>query len=204
MERSSLDRDRLWSGADAASVVLALVGERPPTLGDGRLVCVDGPAGSGKTTLAASIAGRRPGSRVVHMDDLYDGWDGLSRLTAQLSGLLRPLARGAAGSYRRYDWAAGRYAETVTVPPGPLLVLEGVGSGSRDHADLITVLAWVEAPPELRLRRGLDRDGAAMANHWSRWAVDEQALFRREATAERADLLVDGTGLTPPTLRTAP
>ena len=189
---------------DAAAVVLALAEERPPTLGDGRLVCVDGPAGSGKTTLAASVAGRRPGARVVHMDDLYDGWDGLPRLTAQLTGLLRPLARGTAGSYRRYDWLAGRYAETVTVPPGPLLVLEGVGSGSRDHADLVTVLAWVEAPADLRLRRGLERDGAAMADHWRRWAIDEQALFRREATAERADLLVDGTGVTPPMPRAAP
>ena len=189
---------------DAASVVLSLAEERPPTLGEGRLVCVDGPAGSGKTTLALAVAGRRPGARVVHMDDLYDGWDGLPRLTAQLTGLLRPLAGGEAGSYRRYDWAAGRYAETVTVPPGPLLVLEGVGSGSREHADLITVLAWVEAPADLRLRRGLERDGAAMADHWRQWAVDEQALFRREATAERADLLVDGTGVAPPTPRAVP
>jgi uridine kinase len=189
---------------DAASVVLSLLEERPPTLGDGRLACVDGPAGSGKTTLAAAVAAGRPGARVVHMDDLYDGWDGLPRLTAQLAGLLRPLARGEAGSYRRYDWEAGRYAETVAVPPGPLLVLEGVGSGSRAHADLITVLAWVEAPPDLRMRRGLDRDGAALADRWRQWALDEQLLFAREGTAARADLLVDGTGLTPPTLRPAP
>jgi hypothetical protein len=66
------------------------------------------------------------------------------------------------------------------------------------------VLAWVEAPADLRLRRGLERDGAAMADHWRQWAVDEQALFRREATAERADLLVDGTGVAPPTPRAVP
>ena len=189
---------------DTASIVLSLLAERPPTLGEGRLVCIDGPAGSGKTTLAAAVAAERPAARVVHMDDLYDGWDGLPRLTAQLDGLLRPLARGEAGSYRRYDWHAGRYAETVTVAPGPLLVLEGVGSGSRAHADLITVLAWVEAEPDLRLRRGLERDGAALADRWRRWAADEDLLFRREGTAERADLVVDGTGVTPPRLRPAP
>jgi hypothetical protein len=92
----------------------------------------------------------------------------------------------------------------VAVPPGPLLVLEGVGSGSRAHADLTTVLAWVEVAPDLRLRRGLARDGLAMADRWRQWAVDEQQLFLREGTADRADLLVDGTGATPPTLRTAP
>jgi hypothetical protein len=189
---------------DPASVVLSLLEARPPTLGDGRLLCVDGPAGSGKTTLAGAVAARRPEARVIHMDDLYDGWDGLPRLRAPLAGLLRPLARGEAGSYRRYDWHAGRFAETVTVPPGSLLVLEGVGSGSRAHADLITVLAWVEVAPDLRLRRGLARDGIALADRWRQWTVDEDLLFRREGTADRADLLVDGTGVTPPTLRTAP
>ena len=188
---------------DPTSVVLSLVEARPPTLGDGRLLCVDGPAGSGKTTLAGAVAARRPEARVIHMDDLYDGWDGLPRVTAPLAGLLRPLARGEAGSYRRYDWYAGRFAETVTVPPGPLLVLEGVGSGSRAHADLITVLAWVQVAPDLRLRRGLERDGIALADRWRQWTLDEDLLFRREGTAERADLLVDGTGVTPPTLRTA-
>ena len=29
---------------------------QPPRLGDGRLVCVDGPAGSGKSTLARAVA----------------------------------------------------------------------------------------------------------------------------------------------------
>ena len=185
-------------------MVLSLAEARPPTLGDGRLVCLDGPAGSGKTTLAEAVAALRPGTRVIHMDDLYDGWDGLPRLTDQLTALLRPLARGVAGTYRRYDWLAGRYAETVTVPPAPLLVLEGVGSGSRAHADLTTVLAWVEAPRDLRLSRGLDRDGAELADRWRQWMVEEEELHTRERVEARADVLVDGTGVAPPRLRPAP
>ena len=43
------------AAADAARDVLALAASRPPSLGAGRLVCVDGPAGSGKTTLAAAL-----------------------------------------------------------------------------------------------------------------------------------------------------
>lgn len=179
---------------DTARLVLELAGSRPATLGAGRLVCVDGPAGSGKTTLATAVARLEPRSRVIHMDDLYDGWDGLPRLTDQLEPLLRPLASGAAGSYRRYDWEAGRYAETVSVEPIPLLVLEGVGSGARAHADLTTVLAWVWAPADLRLRRGLERDGSALAGRWRQWMLDEDALFVREETAGRADLFVDGAG----------
>lgn len=183
--------------SDPARLVLELASSRPATLGAGRLVCVDGPAGSGKTTLAAALARLEPRSRVIHMDDLYDGWDGLPRLTDQLEPLLRPLASGAPGSYRRYDWLAGEYAETVTVEPVPLLVLEGVGSGSRAHADLTTVLTWVWAPSDLRLRRGLERDGSALAGRWRQWMLDEDALFVREETARRADLFVDGAGEDP-------
>ena len=188
---------------DAAALLLEVAESRPPTLGAGRLVCVDGPAGSGKTTLASAVAALRPGTPVIHMDDLYDGWEGLPHLTDQLSGLLRPLSTGEPGTYRRYDWHAGRYAETVTVTPGPLLVLEGVGSGSRTHADLTTALAWVWAPAGLRLRRGLERDGEALADRWHQWMVDEGRYLAQEQVEARADLLVDGTGLTPPRLRTS-
>ncbi len=170
---------------------------RPATLGAGRLLCIDGPAGSGKTTLAAAVAAARPGTPVVHMDDLYDGWEGLPRVPGQLSALLEPLARGEAGSHRRYDWYAGRYAEAVTVPPAPLLVVEGVGSGARSIAHLTTLLVWVSAPPDLRLRRGLERDGAAMAPQWERWMRDEAQHLARERTEARADVRVDGTGRSP-------
>lgn len=184
------------SSSDPAAVVLGLAQARPATLGGGRLVCVDGPAGSGKTTLAGRI-GALGDAPVLHMDDLYDGWDGLPRVGDQLDTLLLPLARGEAGRYRRYDWHAGAYAGTVTVPPAPLLVLEGVGAGSAAYAALATVLVWVEAPADLRLARGLARDGAAVEPHWHRWGVAEAAHFAADRTRARADVLVDGTGRTP-------
>ena len=78
------------------------------------------------------------------------------------------------------------------MPPAPLLVLEGVGSGSASVAELITVLAWVEVPYDLRMARGLERGGIGVADNWRQWAVDEQDLFARERTRERADIVVDG------------
>lgn len=178
--------------APALPRVLAALQERDPTLGQGRLLCVDGPAGSGKTTLATAAAAAVPGSVTVHLDDLLQGWDGLDRVEAALDGLLRPLAADAPGRYRRWDWHAGGWAETVEVPPAPLVVVEGVGSGTPRCADLVTLLVWVEAPHDLRMRRGLERDGDAFAPYWERWAAQESAVFARDRTRERADLQVDG------------
>jgi hypothetical protein len=174
-----------------AESVLSLARSRAPTLGTGRLICVDGPAGSGKTTLAAEL-GTLTGAPVVHMDDLFEGWDGLPHIADQLDSVLLPLAEGRPGTYRRWDWPGHGWAETVPVPPVPLLVLEGVGSGSLPHADLITVLAWVEVPYELRMARGLERGGVGVSENWREWALGEQEHFARQRTLERADVVLDG------------
>jgi hypothetical protein len=174
-----------------AARVLELARASEPTLGRGRLICVDGPAGSGKTTLAAELS-ELSGAPVLHMDDMFEGWGGLPRITGQLESLLRPLAAGRSGTYRRWDWPGNAWAETILVPPAPLLVLEGVGSGSATVAELVTVLAWVEVPYELRMERGLERGGVGVAENWRQWAIDEQELFAREHTRERADVLLDG------------
>jgi uridine kinase len=177
------------SGSTAADVV-EHARSHPARLGPGRLVCVDGPAGTGKTSLAGQVSGLT-GAPVVHMDDLYPGWDGLFDVEAEVLGLLRPLAEGAPGSYRRYDWESAAYRERHRVQPAPLLVLEGVGSWNRGWRDLVTTLVWVEAPAEVRLARGMARDGEAQRDHWLAWMADEDRLFAREGTRGCADLVLD-------------
>lgn len=173
------------------SELVSLLLSRPATLGTGRLLCLDGPAGSGKTTLATAVAELVPAT-VVHLDDLYDGWHGLPRLREQLDPLLLPLDHGEPGSYRRYDWAAGRYAETVTVAAAPVLILEGVGSGLAAYSALRTLLVWVDAPAEVRLARWRARDGAAVEPFVADWTAAEERLFAREGTRDAADVVWAG------------
>jgi uridine kinase len=188
-----------------AEQVLAATLSRMATLGQTRLLCIDGPAGSGKTSLAAALlepATGRGSVAVVHMDDLYEGWRGLaSALPRVARDLVEPLRAGRAGSYRRYDWLAARFAETHLIEPVDLLVLEGVGSGGSAYADAITTLVWVEVPRELRLARGIARDGEQVREHWLTWMEDEDRVHAQEHTRDRADILIDGTGATHPLLR---
>lgn len=156
-------------------------------------MAIDGPAGSGKTTLAATIAAaveEADGTvATVHLDDLYEGWAGLEGVWERLaSWVLRPLARGESGRYRRYDWEAGAWAEWHDVPLVDVLVVEGCGAAPRAVDPEVVLRVWVEAPEATRLARGLARDGEAMRDHWLRWMVSESAHFATEGTRERADV----------------
>lgn len=185
--------------ADVAELLSWMTFERQPSLGSSRLLCVDGRAGSGKTTLGHAVhraATELGAARLIHMDDLYEGWSGLGNdLTARIdSELLGPLREDRPGRYRRYDWEREQFAEWHTVEPADMLVVEGVGSGASAYHESITTLVWVEAPRELRIKRGMARDGEAVLDKWLLWMDDEDVLFARERTRERAGVLVDGTG----------
>jgi energy-coupling factor transporter ATP-binding protein EcfA2 len=158
------------------------------------VVAVDGRSGSGKTTfselLTRALASSGPGPpQVVHLDDLYPGWDGLARTPALIRRqLLEPLATGSAPGFTRWDWAAGRPGAWRPVPAGDLLLVEGVGSGALACAPYLSVLIWLEAPPHERRRYALARDGHGYAAHWDRWARQEDLYITREDPAGRADL----------------
>lgn len=159
------------------------------------VVAVDGPSGSGKTTLAEALAERLPAT-LVRMDDLYPGWDGLAQAVGLVTDLvLEPLSRGERAAYRRWDWARGSWGETLVVAPGLFLVVEGCGSSVLPAGRYAAVRVWVQADREVRMRRGIERDGETFRPHWERWARQEDALFAADRTRERADFLVDTTPL---------
>ncbi|GAA5112123.1 uridine kinase family protein [Pseudonocardia adelaidensis] len=169
-----------------------------PRCGPTRLVCIDGPSGSGKTTLAARLAAALDDPPVLHMDDIYPGWDGLAASVPLLhEQVVAPLAAGRSAAYRRYDWHRGGFAEAHDLGIPEVLVVEGAGCGARLIADRAVLLVWIEAPRDERFRRGIARDGETYRPHWERWARQEEAHFAVEGTALRADIRVDGAP-TPP------
>ncbi|HEY9379465.1 MAG TPA: uridine kinase [Jiangellaceae bacterium] len=173
--------------------LVAQVRGAPVRAGSTRVLAIDGPAGSGKSTLAARLASvlRAP---VVHMDDLYPGWDGLAAAAPLLRNwIIEPITQGRPVRYQRYDWSRGGYGDWVDLPRTNVLVVEGCGCGSRIIGPYLSMLLWVEAPHEIRFARGIERDGEANRPLWERWARQEDALFEAEHTRERADHRIDGT-----------
>lgn len=148
-------------------------------------VLIDGRSGAGKTTLAAMLVDGwpMPGPvQLVALDSIYPGWDGL-RAGAEIAraGILVPHARGAAGSWRRWDWDAGEPAEEHLVDPALPLIVEGSGLLDARTAALGDVRVWLESPAASRRRRALARDGETYRPHWDRWAAQEQRHVDRDA-----------------------
>jgi uridine kinase len=196
-----VDPGRPLSTGPSSAITVAALARRvlaaPARLGEVRLVCIDGPAGSGKTTLAGRLAAALgEGAAVVHLEDLYAGWTITGAVARLRAGVLRPVAEGRPGAYHRYDWAAERFAaELTTVPVRPVLLVEGCGSSPRSLDPWTTLRIWVEAPARLRIARGLARDGTGLQPQWRRWQATEAAEFTREDTRARADLRLDGAAL---------
>ncbi|GAA4434831.1 uridine kinase family protein [Phytohabitans houttuyneae] len=183
------------SGAALADIA-GEIWARSPRLGDTRLVAVDGPSGAGKTSFAARLAGAiGPGTPVVHLDDLLDGWDDQVTFWPRLEEwVLAPLREGRAGRYRRYDWVAGHFApEWTEVPPAPVVVLEGVTAARKEARPELTFSIFLTAPLEERIRRTDRRDGGTLSAYLEKWRRGEEAHFAADATAHHADLILDTT-----------
>lgn len=148
----------------------------------GGLVLVDGTSGAGKTTLAEALA-QADGARIVHMDDLYAGWDGLAHATATLERILVERATGARPRWRRWDWHASGWGEEDSLAPDVPLVVEGCGSVTAVTARLAHRVLWLDAPEPVRRCRILARDGDD--SWWAGWRRQE-AMHR---TRHRPDLL---------------
>lgn len=184
--------DQIMPPQGSAEDVIALVRRARPRCGEVTVVCLDGPAGSGKTTLAACLSEALDGAPVVHLDDLYRGWEqDLGTVPARLRAwLLDPWADGLPGCHPRYDWAAQRYVEWIELPVAPVVILEGCASAGRAVRNVASVVVWVEADEGVRLARGIARDGAQLADHWLAWQVHEADHFAADDTRASADLIV--------------
>jgi RecA/RadA recombinase len=160
-----------------------------------RLIGVDGPSGSGKSTLARRLAARAQ-APVVEIDDFvswpdFAGW--WPRFDRQV---LTPLASGSDARYQVRDWANDEFGTSLdgwkTMAWAPLVILEGVTCTRLAATDRLTYRVWVEAAEDLRLRRGLERDGTDHRQLWLTWMDEEREFFAADATRARADLRVTG------------
>lgn len=184
--------------ARGREALLAAVADAAASAGEGTpVVLIDGPSGAGKSSLADLLVSRWPGAvapRIVRMDDLYPGWDGLDAASSALSAdLLEPLATSGSGRWRRWDWVQDHPAEWHELTGPAPVVVEGCGTLARANVRWAHLALWLDADDDLRKVRALDRDGATFASHWDQWQTEFERYLDREAPRANADLVLDVT-----------
>lgn len=162
---------------------------------DTTVIAIDGVAGSGKTTLALKLASDLDDSHVIHMDDLYEGWNNplSQKLTARVrSQLLEPLSKKLSISYQIFDWKLNRFTDYREVPKSRYLILEGVGAAQREFRPYINKIIWIECDPYLGYQRVINRDGAQVKQEMLKFLIDQNNHFLMELSKNAADYTLNG------------
>lgn len=158
-------------------------------------LAIDGVAGSGKTTLASRLCGDLKSCQVVHMDDLYEGWnDPLSqRLTAKvIRELLEPFNKQIPIRYQKFDWILNRFDKFEDLKTSNILILEGVGSGQREFRKYLSKTIWVEYDPSQGFDRVIARDGEGIRGEMVNFLLDQNKHFIAELTKNTSDYTISG------------
>lgn len=179
--------------------VVSLVDKTPTPI-----ILIDGRAASGKSSLAAALKNAlfkelEQAPRLIHMDDLYPGWEGLQLGSFYLNQqILQPLSAGKTAHWQIFDWECqerGNSAEPGNgwreFSGGAPLIVEGCGSLSRLASELAHYRVWIETEQTERHKRWIARDGEKFNNYWHIWAAQEDEFYQQHNSKQLADLVIE-------------
>lgn len=189
------------SSLEAQSLAIAEQNAAEILSGGNPRILIDGRSGSGKTLLSWLITNQtfaltQTKPQIVHMDDLYPGWEGL-RLGASMliNEILLPLSKGQVAEYQIWDWHSNQRGATGeqgngwrAVQPDAPLIVEGCGAVSSDSKRLVNSAIWIESSIEARLERLSTRDRGAFRAHQALWGAQEDEFYSQENTIELCDI----------------
>lgn len=156
------------------------------------LVGIGGHGGSGKSTLAARLAEVVADVQVVATDSFWNGsgFD-LDRLRTDVVDVV---LAGRTAHHDEWDWHEKQLRPGRTVAPSGVVIIEGVCALHRMFRDDLDVRIWIDAPYDIRLERGVARDGESSRSTWvDVWMPNEAAYVERDDPVGCAHLVVDGT-----------
>jgi uridine kinase len=157
-----------------------------------KIIAIDGPGGAGKSVFAARLAEELGDAALLHTDD-FASWDNpLDWWPRLISEALEPLSRNEPARFKRTDWENEGREHWREVEPAEFVILEGVSASREAFQPFLTYSIWIETPRDLRLWRGLERDGQEARSQWEQWMAQEDEYVRREQPQARADVVVHG------------
>lgn len=144
------------------------------------LIGIDGQGAAGKTTLAENLQKFDPSIDIISMDDFYlpkpDRPKG-NAFTKPIGGdfdwqrleqeVLKPLSSNKEVTYQICHWNSDTIlSETKTVSPTGIIIIEGIYAIRPELKDYYDYMIWIDTPQDLRLQRGIARNGIQTKNLW--------------------------------------
>jgi len=155
-----------------------------------RIIAVDGPGGAGKSVLASWL-GRELLAPIIHTDD-FASWDHpVDWWPTLLEKVLKPIAAGDPVHYVPTNWG-GPEKDPIVIEATDFVILEGVTASREAFRPYLAYSIWVQTPRQVRLARGLKRDGTLARATWSAWMEEEDRYVERERPADHVDLVLQG------------
>jgi uridine kinase len=195
MEKVAEQGSELMVQASNLSELVDKVNESSKKCGQTKIIVIDGPAGSGKTTLAKSLSGLLENCPIIHMDEIYDGWENaLSPKTSQdlVEWIINPLLESRSIEFVKYDWYLEKRIEKVVINLPKVLIIEGVGSSSFEISKHASLKLWIEVNKETGINRVLTRDGQQIQEQMKKWQSQESKFFIENNSKENSDIWIDG------------
>jgi uridine kinase len=159
------------------------------------LLAIDGPAGAGKTTLAAKLEAEysvHSTVRTIHMDELYNGWDDAlgQSLTDTLQAIIAAYLSGIEHTIKIFNWHLMKFDREEVITPSDYLILEGVGAAQKIVRDAGAITYWLDIDAETGLKRVLARDGAHIEKEMRQWQIQQSIHFAKDQTQENSEFKV--------------
>lgn len=170
-----------------------------------RVIAIDGGGGAGKTTFASYLQQAIAGSVIVKIDDFYRppqlrtpllstkiinpnfDWDRLR------TSVLEAVKENQEIRYQRYDFKAGTLSgEIISIPSDVTIIVEGVWSLQEAFRDFYDYRIWLEAPSDVRMERGVARDGEEYRKVWEEeWIPIDDSYKESHNPHLQVDCLID-------------
>ena len=195
MEKVAEQGSDLMVQVSNLSELVDKVNESSKKCGQTKIIVIDGPAGSGKTTLAKSLSGLLENCPIIHMDEIYEGWENaLSPKTFKdlVEWIINPLLEKNLIEYIKYDWNLEQRIEKIVINNSKIIIIEGVGSSSFEISKHASLKLWIEVNKETGINRVLTRDGLQIQEQMKTWQSQESKFFIENNSKENSDIWIDG------------
>ena len=172
------------------------------------LIGIDGCGGAGKSTFAAELSSSLGLAPVIHIDDFYKPSQDRSLITSSHPvgsqfdwqrlerDVLKPLHADGEANYQRYDWNMDCLSDWRNIRALSPIIVEGIYALRPELSMYYNLRLWIECPRDIRLKRGLERDGEHARSQWEdEWMKDEDRYVASCNPHLRAHKIIQGVSV---------